>query len=45
MFEMVIEAVLVSFCVGGVLGSVITMHLQAGHKKQSIRIEQRRPLK
>lgn len=42
MTSMIIEAVVVAFCMGGAVGAVITMHLQhkSIHKRQGVDAEE-----
>ncbi len=44
MTSMIVEAVLVAFCVGGAVGSIITMQLLLGKAKKAeeVRVEHRR---
>jgi len=35
MTEMLVESVLIAFCVGGAVGSIITMHFTLGKSKRS----------
>jgi len=41
MMSMLLEAVVLAFCVGGAVGAVITMQLQPGMKRAEVKVETR----
>ena len=40
MISLIVEAVLLAFCVGGAVGAVITMHLQHNTKRAEVKVQQ-----
>ncbi len=45
MMNLIVEAVVISFCVGGAVGAVITMQLQPGLKKAEVKAQPQRHMK
>lgn len=39
MMSLIVEAVLISFCIGGAVGAVITMHLQHNSKRAAVKTQ------